>query len=51
LGAIGQTIALLAMNLAVAAIAVAVVSNAARRSRSKGLRAVAAVEPVVASGK
>ncbi|MBI1879455.1 MAG: NADH-quinone oxidoreductase subunit NuoH [Chloroflexi bacterium] len=49
LGPLGQTIALLAMNVLVAAIAVAIVSNVARRGRSKGLRAVAAVEPVAAA--
>jgi formate hydrogenlyase subunit 4 len=51
LGNAGEVVALLAVNVVIAAIAVAVVSNAARRSRSKGLRAVTAVEPVAASGK
>ncbi|MCL4303430.1 MAG: NADH-quinone oxidoreductase subunit NuoH [Anaerolineae bacterium] len=51
LGYAGEVVALLAVNVLIAAIAVAVVSNAARRSRSKGLRAVTAVEPVAASGK
>jgi NADH-quinone oxidoreductase subunit H len=51
LGYAGEVVALLAVNVVIAAIAVAVVSNAARRSRSKGLRAVTAVEPVAASGK
>jgi NADH-quinone oxidoreductase subunit H len=50
LGPLGRTIALLAVNVLVAAIAIAIVSNAARRGHSKGLRAVAAVEPVVAPG-
>jgi NADH-quinone oxidoreductase subunit H len=52
LGYAGEVVALLAVNVLIAVIAVAVVSNAARRSRNKGLRAVAAVEPVAAaSGK
>jgi hypothetical protein len=51
LGRPGEVVALLVMNILVAAAAVALVSNAARRSRSKGLRAVASVEPVGASGK
>ncbi|GIK43057.1 MAG: NADH-quinone oxidoreductase subunit H [Chloroflexota bacterium] len=51
LGYAGEVVALLAVNVLIAAIAVAIVSNAARRSRSKGLRAVTAVEPVAASGK
>lgn len=51
LGYAGEVVALLAVNILIAAIAVAIVSNAARRSRSKGLRAVTAVEPVAASGK
>ncbi|GAB4440464.1 MAG: NADH-quinone oxidoreductase subunit NuoH [Anaerolineae bacterium] len=51
LGTPGEVVALLVMNILVAAAAVALVSNAARRSRSKGLRAVASVEPVAASGK
>jgi NADH-quinone oxidoreductase subunit H len=51
LGYAGEVVALLAVNVLIAAIAVVIVSNAARRSRSKGLRAVTAVEPVAASGK
>lgn len=51
LGTPGEVVALLVVNLAVAAAAVGIVSSAARRSRSKGLRAVAAVEPIAASGK
>ncbi len=51
LGPIGEAIALLLMNLLIAALAVGLVSNIARRSRHKGLRAVAAVEPVPSSGK
>ncbi|MBE7551081.1 MAG: NADH-quinone oxidoreductase subunit NuoH [Anaerolineales bacterium] len=51
LGYAGEVVALLAVNILIAAIAVAIVSNVARRSRSKGLRAVAAVEPLAASGK
>lgn len=51
LGTPGEVVALLVMNILVAAAAVALVSNAARRSRSKGLRAIASVEPVGASGK
>jgi NADH-quinone oxidoreductase subunit H len=51
LGTPGEVVALLVMNVLVAAAAIAFVSNAARRSRSKGLRAVASVEPVGASGK
>lgn len=52
LGYAGEVVALLAVNVLIAGIAVAIVSNVARGSRSKGLRAVAAVEPVAAaSGK
>jgi NADH-quinone oxidoreductase subunit H len=52
LGPITEIITLLAVNILIAAIAVALVSNAARRSGSKGLRAVAAiVEPIAASAK
>jgi NADH-quinone oxidoreductase subunit H len=51
LGPIGEAIALLLLNLLVAAAAIGFVSGAARRSRDKGLRAVAAVEPVGAGGK
>jgi NADH-quinone oxidoreductase subunit H len=51
LGPIGESIALLLLNLLIAAAAIGLVSGAARRSRAKGLRAVAAVEPVGASGK
>ncbi|HXW00417.1 MAG TPA: NADH-quinone oxidoreductase subunit NuoH [Anaerolineae bacterium] len=51
LGPIGEAIALLLLNLLIAAAAIGLVSGAARRSRDKGLRAVAAVEPVGASGK
>jgi NADH-quinone oxidoreductase subunit H len=48
LGTAGEIIALLITNLVVAALAVAVVSSVARRSRSKALRAVSAVEPAPA---
>jgi NADH-quinone oxidoreductase subunit H len=51
LGPIGEAIALLLMNLLIAALVVGLVSNVARRSRDKGLRAVAAVEPVPSGGK
>jgi hypothetical protein len=51
LGPIGESIALLLLNLLIAAVAIGLVSGAARRSRAKGLRAVAAIEPVGASGK
>jgi NADH-quinone oxidoreductase subunit H len=51
LGAIGESIALLAVNLLVAGIAAALVSNAARRGRNQALRAVTAVEAAPASGK
>jgi NADH-quinone oxidoreductase subunit H len=50
LGPLGRTIALLAVNVLVAAIAIAIVSNVARRGHSKGLRAVTAVGPVAATG-
>lgn len=46
LGPLGEAIALLLMNLIIAGLTVSLVSNIARRSRSRGLRAVAAVEPV-----
>jgi NADH-quinone oxidoreductase subunit H len=48
LGPYGEVIALLIGNLAVAFAAMYTVSSAARRSRSKGLRAVAAVESIPA---
>jgi NADH-quinone oxidoreductase subunit H len=51
LGMPGEIIALLVLNLVVAALAMLIVSNAARRSRSTALRAVVPVEPVPASGK
>jgi len=51
LGSLGEAIALLLMNLIIAGLAVSLVSNVARRSRSRGLRAVAAVEPVSISRK
>lgn len=51
LGYAGEVVALLGVNILIAAIAVAIVSNVARRGRSKGLRAVTAVEPLTASGK
>ncbi len=51
LGMPGQVVALLLVNVLIAAAAIAFVSGAARRSRSKGLRAVAAIEPIAASGK
>lgn len=51
LGTPGEVVALLVVNLAVAAATVALVSSAARRSRSKGLRAVASIDPIAASGK
>jgi NADH-quinone oxidoreductase subunit H len=51
LGPLGEAIALLFVNLIIAGLAVGLVSNVARRSRSRGLRAVAAVEPVSASSK
>lgn len=49
LGTAGEIIALLVTNLAVVALAMAVVSSTARRSRSKALRAVSAVEPASVS--
>jgi hypothetical protein len=42
-------VALLVINLAIAAASMWAVSTAARRSRSRGLKAVAAVEPASAS--
>lgn len=50
LGMAGEIVALLITNLVVAGLALAAVSAAARRSRNKALRSVAAVEPVP-SGK
>lgn len=47
----GEAVALLLVNLVVAGLAVGIVSNAARRSRDKGFRAVTAVEPVPSAGK
>ena len=51
LGNIGETIALLLMNLLVAGLAMVIVSAVARRSRSKVLRTIAAVEQPVPGGK
>ncbi len=51
LGPIGEAIALLGVNLLIAGAAIALVSSTARRSHSKGLRAVAAVEAIPAGGK
>lgn len=51
LGFVGEWIALLVVNLGVAALSMVVVSRAARRSRHRGLRAVAAVESVPATGR
>lgn len=51
LGPIGETIALLAVNLLIAGAALAMVSGVARRSHDTGLRAVAAVGSVPAGGK
>lgn len=48
LGVAGETIALLLVNLVIAGLTLALVSRAARRSRSKALRAVTAVEPAPA---
>jgi len=48
LGPAGEVVALLVTNLIVAAIALFAVSRVARRSRSKGLRAVSAVDGVPA---
>ncbi len=45
LGVAGEIVALLVMNLLVAGLTMVVVSSAARRSRSKALRTVTAVEP------
>jgi hypothetical protein len=50
LGPAGEMAALLITNLVVAGLAMVVVSAAARRSRSRALRSVAAVEPAP-SGK
>jgi NADH-quinone oxidoreductase subunit H len=44
LGMAGEIVALLVVNLLVAGLAIVVISAAARRGRSKGLRAVTAVE-------
>jgi NADH-quinone oxidoreductase subunit H len=51
LGIAGETVALLLVNLLVAGLTVAFVSSAARHSRSKALRAVAAVESAPVSGQ
>jgi hypothetical protein len=51
LGNVGETIALLLMNLLVAGLAMVIVSGVARRSRSKALRTIAAVEQPVPGGK
>jgi NADH-quinone oxidoreductase subunit H len=46
-GEIGKIVGMLVANLVVFAIALGIVGRAARRSRDKGLRAVAAVDPIV----
>jgi NADH-quinone oxidoreductase subunit H len=49
LGGVGEIVALMLVNLVVAGLTMVIVSVAARRSRNKGLRAVSAVEPIIAS--
>jgi NADH-quinone oxidoreductase subunit H len=51
LGPVGEALALLLVNLLVAGISIYVVTGAARRSRSMGLRAVTAVEPMASTGR
>lgn len=51
LGPVGEALALLLVNLLIAGLSIYFVTGAARRSRSKGLRAVTAVEPVGSAGR
>jgi NADH-quinone oxidoreductase subunit H len=51
LGVVGEIVALLLVNLVVVGLAMMIASTTARRSRSKGLRAITAVEPIITTSK
>ena len=51
LGVVGEIVALLLVNLVVVGLTMMIASTAARHSRSKGLRAITAVEPIITTSK